>query len=214
MSARRRSCSCSRTAARRRAGRRPSRSGSRRPRRMSRSPRSPSARPTASSHQKIAGGYTEQIAVPVESTTLRTIAQASGGHVVTTFDPAFPDGIVTGLGTQGGPRAEGRRGDVGGCGRRDGADAGRRVPRRRLVPEGAVKAAAGSGLRRALPSPPSGRRSAARRTSARASGTAFACPARGWSSRPAGAPSTCSRARTARASSPGSTRRRRRATFA
>ena len=66
-----------------------SRSGSRRRRRMSRSP--PIAVGTANGvvHQKIAGGYTEQIAVPVESTTLRTIALASGGHVETTIDDGF-----------------------------------------------------------------------------------------------------------------------------
>jgi Ca-activated chloride channel family protein len=47
--------------------------------------------------QKLAGGYTEQIAVPAESTTLRAIAQASGGQVVTTLEGGFLSGTVGGL---------------------------------------------------------------------------------------------------------------------
>ena len=47
--------------------------------------------------QKVTGGYTEQIAVPVESTTLKTIAQASHGKVTTTVDPAFLHNVVAGL---------------------------------------------------------------------------------------------------------------------
>jgi Ca-activated chloride channel family protein len=58
-------------------------------------------------HQKITGGYTEQIAVPVESTTLRTIAQASGGHVVTTLDTAFLDHVVADLGSRVGHERKG-----------------------------------------------------------------------------------------------------------
>ena len=58
-------------------------------------------------HQKITGGFTEQIAVPVESTTLRTIAQASGGHVVTTLDTAFLDRAVAGLGSRVGRERKG-----------------------------------------------------------------------------------------------------------
>jgi Ca-activated chloride channel homolog len=57
--------------------------------------------------QKIAGGYTEQIAVPVESTTLRTIAAASGGHVVTTLDAAFLGRVVDGLGSRVGSERKG-----------------------------------------------------------------------------------------------------------
>jgi len=47
--------------------------------------------------QKVTGGYTEQIAVPVDSTTLKTIAQDSHGKVATTVDPDFLHNAVAGL---------------------------------------------------------------------------------------------------------------------
>jgi Ca-activated chloride channel family protein len=57
--------------------------------------------------QKITGGYTEQIAVPVESDTLRTIAQETHGRVVTTFDPTFLRNIVDDLGSRVGHERKG-----------------------------------------------------------------------------------------------------------
>jgi Ca-activated chloride channel family protein len=50
--------------------------------------------------QKVTGGFTEQIAVPVESGTLKTIAQASHGRVATTVDPNFLHNVVAGLNTK------------------------------------------------------------------------------------------------------------------
>ena len=47
--------------------------------------------------QALPGGYTEQFAVPVESTTLRTITAASGGRLSSGIDAAFLRSVVANL---------------------------------------------------------------------------------------------------------------------
>ena len=93
--------------------------------------------------QKITGGYTEQIAVPgrVDDAAARSPRPAHGRVVTTVRSRTSCDNVVAGLEHAAWAiERKGGRGDVGRGGRRDGVDAGGGVPRRRLVPESAVKA--------------------------------------------------------------------------